>query len=105
MKELITDCHGAGEAPGDHDHHEHQFAVAAKEQIRAICGLMNEYLPGFVGRIHGLDHRRRDAERTRQHGRRKNEHRYDQTNHAGAPPEFSEFAAPQHRSASDRDAD
>jgi hypothetical protein len=32
MKELITDCHGAGEAPGDHDHHEHQFAVAAKEQ-------------------------------------------------------------------------
>ena len=29
------------QAAGDHDHHEHQFAIATEQEIRPIGGLMN----------------------------------------------------------------
>jgi hypothetical protein len=40
------------EATGDHDHDEHQFAIAAEQEIWAIGRLMDHGFSGFVDRVH-----------------------------------------------------
>ena len=67
---------------------QHQFAIPAEDLVRSVRRLVDHDLSRPVGSLHGLHHRRVDAECAGKQRGCENQHGNHQPDHAGAASEL-----------------